>query len=113
MVELSLLGHNPDVQAWSGLHTNESLEGISISLSDVARISSSGEGHVEGVLSVVLPDSHEVWFVWEGSLGLVWEDHVLLLDELWGQLGKSVPLSLEGLTTLWGGGVNTEVKVTN
>lgn len=39
------------------------------------------------------------------------EHEVLLPDNLGSELGQSIPLSLEGLATLGGGGVDSEVDV--
>jgi len=59
----------------------------------------------------MLPDTLEVWLGAEAWWLLVWENEVFLLDELWGEFSKGVPLGLEGFTTFLGGGINTEVDI--
>jgi len=59
----------------------------------------------------MLPHTSEVRLVREVRRLLVGEDQVLLLNDLGGQFAKSVPFSLEGFTTLGGGGVKTEDDV--
>lgn len=61
VVELASLGHDPNVKAWSRLHTDEFLECVSISLANLTSINSLCESKVEGVVSVVLPNTLEVW----------------------------------------------------
>lgn len=63
------------------------------------------------MISVVLPHSAEVGLVREEALVLVGVDHILLGDELGDKLAGGLPLLLELLTALWGGGVNAEDKL--
>ena len=60
------------------------------------------------MLSVVLPDSAEVGLFREERLRLMGVNHILLGDELGNELASGLPLLLELLTTLWGGGVDAE-----
>jgi len=62
------------------------------------------------VVTVVLPDTLEVGLTGESWGLLVGEDQVILLDDLRGEFCKSIPLLLESLTALRGGGVNTEIN---
>jgi len=52
---------------------------------------SGGDSVLDGVsqslLSVGSPDSLEVWLLGDGLWKLMWVDEVLLLDDLWGELG--------------------------
>jgi hypothetical protein len=66
------------------------------------------KAELEGVLSVVLPHSAEVGLLSDETLVLMGVDHIFLGDQLGDKLASGLPLLLELLTTLWGGGVNTE-----
>jgi len=52
---------------------------------------SGGDSVLDGVsqslLSVGSPDSLEVWLLGDGLWKLMWVDEVLLLDDLWSELG--------------------------
>lgn len=86
-------------------------EGGGVGLGDFALLNEVGEPELEHVLSVVLPHSAEVGLLREVSLVLVGVDHILLGDKLGYELACGLPLLLELLTALRGGGVNTEDKL--
>lgn len=111
VVELAALGHNVKVEAWGVVQADELAESISILLVDITRVCESSESQVEGVLTIVLPDTLEVWLGADAWCLLVWENEVLLLDELWSEFSKGVPFGLEGFTTFLGGGIDTEVDI--
>ena len=49
-----------------------------------------------------------MWLIWDDLGHLVWVEEILLLDDLWGELVESIPLSLELSSTFLGSGVNTK-----
>jgi len=110
VVHLARLGHDPDVNAGCALHANESLEGIGVSLSNSTSLNTVGKGQVEGVVAVMLPDTLEMGLAGDLWGLLVGEHQVILLDNLGGEFCEGVPLLLESLTALGGGGVNAEVN---
>lgn len=63
------------------------------------------------MLSVVLPHSAEVGLIGDEALVLVRVDNVFLGKELGYELASGLPLLLELLTALWGGGVDAEDKL--
>lgn len=112
VVKLTLLCHDPDVEAWSGLHTNEFLEGIGIVGTNLSSFDSVGESQVECVVSVVLPDTEEVWLIGQCRCLLMREDQVFFLDQFGGELAKVSPFLLEGGSSFLSGGVDAEVNFT-
>ena len=108
-----LASFSEDQQVESGVAggTNELLESISSSIVDLTRVTGLNELHLEDVITVVLPDTLEVGLVWESRRHLVGKDHVLLLDDLGGELTKSFVLSLESSGALRGSGIQAEHDV--
>lgn len=89
----------------------ESLSGLGISSGDRALRNSQLNLLLQGVLSVVFPQSLEVRL--SGDLGthLMREHEIFLLDNLRGEHVDLLPLSLEFSSALFSGGVNTEDDV--
>lgn len=63
------------------------------------------------MLSVGVPDSLEVWLLGDVLWKLVGIDEVLLLDDLWSELGQGFVFSGPGSSALWSGGIKTEVDL--
>lgn len=60
------------------------------------------------MLSVVLPDTSEMWLSRDSSWSLVREHHVLFLEHLWGHFAESLVFSSVLILSLWGGGVHSK-----
>jgi hypothetical protein len=88
--------------------SNEAGEGGDVSLGDLALSNGVRDGGLESVLSVVLPDSLEMWLVRDPLAHLMWVLEVLHSDDLWAELVKGLVLLSEKLSSLLGGGVDTE-----
>jgi hypothetical protein len=102
------LGVNEGSERRAAIEVNEAAACSGISLRDLTLFNKVGESHLEHVVSVVLPDSHEVRLVRDEGLVLMGVNHILLGDQLGDKLASGFPLFLELLTTLWGGSVNAE-----
>jgi len=84
---------------------DELLEVLSILLADAALVDSLLELELEDVLTVVLPHTLEVRFIWELGGHLVRHDHILFLDDLGGEFTESLILSSESLGALRSSGI--------
>jgi hypothetical protein len=60
------------------------------------------------VLAIVLPDTSEVRLVRNLRWHLMWEDDIVLLENLGSKFAKCVPLFFELFTAFGSGCVNTE-----
>ena len=89
-------------------HTDELSESSSVTTRDYTSINSLSESQLKGVLTVVLPHALEVRLFGELNWHLMREDHIFLLDNLWGKFAKSLVLFLESSLALRGAGVHTE-----
>ena len=104
----TLLGKNVLGNGDGVLGTNELGEGGGIIGGDLTLSNGVGDGGLESMLSVILPDSLEVWLVRDPLAHLVWVLEVLHSDDLWAELMKGLVLLLELESSLLGGGVNTK-----
>ena len=95
-------------EASTTVEINVVAEGGSVALGDLTLLNEVGEAELEHMLSVVLPNSAEVRLLGEVALVLMGVNHVLLGDQLGYELASGLPLLLELLTALWGGGVDAE-----
>jgi hypothetical protein len=64
----------------------------------------------ERVLSIEMPHSLEMNFLGELLWHLMWVKHVFWLDQFWGHSAENIEISLELLSSFFGGGVNTKVN---
>ena len=111
MGERAVLGKDEKSERWGVSHADELSESGSIRLRDGTGLDSLSKTELEGVLTVVLPDTLEVRLVWETGRHLVREDHIFLLDDLWSELAKSLILSLESFLAFRGASIKTEHNV--
>lgn len=90
------------------LLTNELSKGLSIFRGDLA----SGDGAIncgsESVLSIVLPDSLEMWFLRDEFSHLMRELEILHSDNLWAEFMKGLIFLLVLKSSLLSGSVNTK-----
>lgn len=93
------------------LRTDEFLGGVSILESAFTVSSSTIDGVLETVVSVVFPDSLEMWLGRDLLTHFMWELEVLHFDDLWSKLVKGLILSFVLESTLFSGGVDTENNV--
>ena len=108
-----LAGLSQDEQAEGGVvhAADEASEVAGILLGDDTGLDLLSETELEGVLTVVLPHTLEVGLIRETSRLLVRHDHILLLDDLGGELTKGLILTLEGFLALRGACVHAEHDV--
>lgn len=111
VAELALADQDEQVEGWGAGQTNELIEESGITLRDGTASDSLVKGSLEGVLTVVLPDSAEMWLGGDLLWELMWEHHLVLLDDLWGHLGESLILSSELSLSLWSAGVHAEEEL--
>lgn len=104
----SLLGENELLNGKVVFGTNELSEGNGIIGGDFALSNGVGDGRLESVLSVVLPDSLEMWLIRDPFSHLMWVLEVLHSNDLWAELMKNLVLLLEESSSLLSGGVDTE-----
>jgi hypothetical protein len=108
VLELASTCHHVDAESGVTGHVNPSAEGGSVLGRDLTRLNDTCVSESEHVFTVVLPDSHEMGLVRDLRCLFVGENHVLLLNDFWGQFGEDFVLLLELGTSLRGGGVHTE-----
>lgn len=106
----SLVGENVLGHRQVLLLAEESQGGVGILLGELACGDGVADSAAESELSVVGPHSLEVSLLADWLWHLVWEEHVLGSEHLWAHLGDGVVLSLESLSALLGGGVDSEVN---
>lgn len=109
--QLAGLGEEEKTESGMAGHTDEVGESFGITLRDQTSIDSLGESELEGVLTVVLPHALEVRLVGDLGRHLVGHHHVFSLDDLGGELAKSLVLLLESGGTLGSGRVHAEQDV--
>ena len=88
--------------------TKELGEGSGVTFGNLALSNGVLDGGLEGVLSVELPDSLEMWLIRDPLTHLMWVLEVLHSDDLWAELMKGLVLFLELDSSLLGGGVDSE-----
>jgi len=93
------------------LGSDEFLGGVSILESAFTVGNSPIDGALESVVSVVFPDSLEMWLIRDLFAHFMWELEVLHSDNLWSKLVESIILGLELDSTLFSCGINTENNV--
>ena len=104
----SLLGKNVLLNSEVVSSTKEFGEGSGITFGDLALSNGIRDGRLEGMLSVVLPDSLEMWLVRDPLAHLMWVLEVFHSNDLWAELMKGLILLLELDSSLLSGGVDSE-----
>ena len=109
--ELAGSGHDEEAEGGGLGHANKLIElGIVIS-ADGARLNSGGDALLQLVLTVELPHTLEVRLIWESRRHLMGHDHIFSLDDLGGEVTKSLVLTLECCGTLRGPCVHAKEDV--
>lgn len=104
----TLLGVAVSGEGDAMLRADEFLGGGSILKSAFTCLSAQIDGPLESVVSVVFPDSLEMWLSRDKLTHFMWQLEVLHLDDLWSKLVKSLILSSVLESALFSGGVDTE-----
>jgi len=104
----SLLGKNVLLNSHVVSGTNELSESGSVTLGDLTFSNGIRDSRLESMLSVVLPNSLEMWLVGNPFAHLMWVLEVLHSDDLWAELMKGLILLLELKSSLLSGGVDTK-----
>ena len=91
----TLLGKNELLNIEPLSTTKELGEGSGVTFGNLALSNGVLDGGLEGVLSVELPDSLEMWLIRDPLTHLMWVLEVLHSDDLWAELMKGLVLLLE------------------
>lgn len=110
VLKFVLQSQDEQVERRSLRESNESVEGSLIGFSNLAGLDGVGDGVLEDVLSVVLPDASEVRLIGNEGGHLVGVNEVLLFHKLGSHFAQRVVLSLELSAALLSSGVNSEDK---
>ena len=111
MSKLARSGHDEKAEAGGLGHANKLIElGIIIS-ADCARLHSCCDALLQLVLTVELPHTLEVRLIWESGRHLMGENHVFSLDDLRGEVTKSLVFSLESCGTLRSSSVHAKEDI--
>ena len=96
MGELARSGQDEEAEGGGVGHANKLSELVSIIPADGTRLDGSVEALLQDVLTVKLPHALEVRLVWESGRHLMGHNDVFLLEDLGGEVAKSLVLLLKG-----------------
>lgn len=111
MSQLASLGESENAESRHVGHADELLELLGVTFTDLSSLTSFSVSDLESVLAIVLPCALEVRLLADSGWHLVGHDHVLLFDDLRGELAESFVLSLESGGTLWSASIHTKDQV--